>query len=265
MDLGFRGEVADFYHRYRRGYPSAVVDALVRAFDLTAADVVIDLGCGTGQLAWPLAGRVRAVVGIDPEPDMLARARQAAAERGVANTSWLIGADTDIAAVGALLGPRSLGAVTIAQALHWMNHDELFRALAPLVRPGGGVAVVTNGTPLWLQDTDWSRALRDTLERWMDTKLTRTCGTDEPSRRRYADALAAAGFQVAMDSVDYTDTLDLDRIVGGVYSALSVDQLPAPERRPHFAELIRRALAPHAPFTEHVQVTLLTGRWAAVA
>ncbi len=53
MDLGFRGEVADFYHRYRRGYPSAVVDALVRAFDLTAADVVIDLGCGTGHGSVP--------------------------------------------------------------------------------------------------------------------------------------------------------------------------------------------------------------------
>jgi SAM-dependent methyltransferase len=260
MDLGFRGEVADFYHRYRRGYPPAVIDALVRAFDLTSEDVVIDLGCGTGQLAVPLAARVRAVAGIDPEPDMLAGARQAAAELGVTNASWLIGADTDIPAVGALLGRRSLGAVTVAQALHWMNHEDLFRAVAPFVRPGGGVAVVTNGTPLWLQDTDWSRALCDTLQRWMDTKLTRTCGTDEESQRRYADALAAAGFRVATDSVDYTDTLDLDRIVGGVYSALSVDRLPAPERRPHFTDLIRSALAPHAPFIEHVHVTLLTGR-----
>ncbi|HEX4701658.1 MAG TPA: class I SAM-dependent methyltransferase, partial [Pseudonocardiaceae bacterium] len=205
---------------------------------------------------------VRAVAGIDPEPDMLARARQAAAEDGATNTSWLIGADIDMAAVGALLGEKSLGAVTIAQALHWMSPDTLFPALAPLVRSGGGVAVVTNGTPLWLQDSDWSRALRETLQHWMGTRLTRTCGTDEQSQRRYADALTASGFQVATDSVDYTDTLDMDRIVGGVYSALSVDRLPAPEQRPQFAELIRGALAPHAPFTEHVHVTLLTGRTA---
>lgn len=31
MDLGFRGEVADFYHRYRRGYPQAVIDSGVES------------------------------------------------------------------------------------------------------------------------------------------------------------------------------------------------------------------------------------------
>jgi DNA-binding transcriptional ArsR family regulator len=35
VDLGFGGEVADFYHQYRRGHPSAVIDALVDTFGLT--------------------------------------------------------------------------------------------------------------------------------------------------------------------------------------------------------------------------------------
>jgi len=64
MGLGFGGEVAEFYARFRRGYPAAVLDAVVAAFRLAADDVVVDLGCGTGQLALPLAGRVRAV-GMD--------------------------------------------------------------------------------------------------------------------------------------------------------------------------------------------------------
>ena len=50
VELGFSGEVADFYHKYRHGYPSAVIDALVDAFGLNDRDVVVDLGCGTGQL-----------------------------------------------------------------------------------------------------------------------------------------------------------------------------------------------------------------------
>jgi hypothetical protein len=66
-------------------------------------------------------------------------------------------------------------------------------------------------------------------------------------------------------SVDYTDTLDLDQIVGGVYSALSVTQLPAPADRPRFAELVHSALEPHAPFTEHVRVAILIGQAAANA
>jgi hypothetical protein len=42
--LGFSGEVADFYQRYRRGYPAEVFDAVVAAFDLTGDDVILDLG-----------------------------------------------------------------------------------------------------------------------------------------------------------------------------------------------------------------------------
>src|ERR1700735_3565776 len=164
MDLGFRGEIADLYHSYRRGYPPAVLGAVVGGFGLGSDDVVVDLGCGTGQLTLPMAARVRAVVGGDPEAEMLNGAPRGAADRGVANVSWLIAADAVLPALRALLGPRTVGAVTIGQALHWMDHDELFRAALSLVRAGGGVAVITNGTPLWAQDSGWSRALRRFLE-----------------------------------------------------------------------------------------------------
>jgi len=76
VDPDFGGEVADFYHQYRRGYPPAVIDTLAGAFGLTGDDLVIDLGCGTGQLTLPIAARVRAVVGVDPELDMLAHGRR---------------------------------------------------------------------------------------------------------------------------------------------------------------------------------------------
>jgi ubiquinone/menaquinone biosynthesis C-methylase UbiE len=158
VDLGFSGEVVEFYHRYRHGYPAAAIDVLMDAFQLSSRDLVVDLGCGTGQLTLPVAAKVRAVIGVDPEPDMLIRARQAADEANISNVSWVLGADTDLPALGRLLGDRSIGAVTIGQALHWMRYEELFRSTVSLLRAGGGVAVVTNGVPLWLQDTDWSRA-----------------------------------------------------------------------------------------------------------
>ncbi|TKG58547.1 class I SAM-dependent methyltransferase [Prauserella endophytica] len=260
MDLGFRGDVVDFYHRFRRGYPPTVIDSLAGTLGLTTDDVVVDLGCGTGQLTLPVAERVRSVVAVDPEPDMLLRARRAARDRGVVNVSWMLGTDTDIRTLGALIGDRRLGAVTIGQALHWMDHEELFRAAVPFLRPGGGVAVVTNGTPLWLQNTAWSRVLRGYLEDWLGSKLTGTCGTDEASQRQYRDSLTAAGYDVTVTSVDYIDELSADQIVGGVYSALPVNRLPSPEQRPHFAERLCHVLEPHLPFTERIQVTMLIGR-----
>jgi ubiquinone/menaquinone biosynthesis C-methylase UbiE len=48
-----------------------VIDMLAETFGLNAQDMVVDIGCGTGQLTLPIAHRVRAVFGMDPEPDML--------------------------------------------------------------------------------------------------------------------------------------------------------------------------------------------------
>lgn len=260
MDPGFRGDVVDFYHRFRRGYPPAVIDLLVDVFGLTRADVVADLGCGTGQLTLPVAERVGAVVGVDPEPDMLSRARLVARERAVPNVGWMVGDDSVIATLVTLLGAGRLGAVTIGQALHWMGHEALFRVLPELVRPGGGVAVVTNGVPLWLHDEAWSRALRAVLEDWLGRELTDWCGSDEASQHRYRDGLLAAGFDVTGRSVVYTDELTVDQVVGGVLSAMPADVLPPPEQRHDLAHRIERAIRPHGTLVERVDVRVLAGR-----
>lgn len=83
MQLGFSGEVVHYYQKYRRGYPTPVIDALAAALQLRPDDVVVDLGCGTGQLTLPLARRVRAVIGMDPEADMLEVARDVGQEQGL--------------------------------------------------------------------------------------------------------------------------------------------------------------------------------------
>ncbi|MFF1401145.1 class I SAM-dependent methyltransferase [Streptomyces sp. NPDC058287] len=261
MTVGFSGDVAEYYAKFRRGYPTEVLDALQAAFALTSDDVVLDLGCGTGQLAIPLASRVRSVIGMDPEPDMLRLARRTATGQGVTNATWILGADTDIPALGALAGARSLAMTVIGQALHWMRHEELFRDLEPLFRTGGGIAVVTNGTPLWLQDSAWSRALRTCLERHFGTKLEASCGTSTQDRRRYGQALDVAGFEDVREIVtEYSAELDFDQLIGGIYSAIPEDKLPGPDDRPAFAEYIRQSLPTNQPFTEYVRVCALVGQ-----
>jgi SAM-dependent methyltransferase len=261
MSLGFGGDVAGYYARYRRGYPAGAVDAIAEAFTLSTEDVVLDLGCGTGQLSLPLARRVRAVVGVDPEPDMLLLARRSAEDQGIANTTWMLGCDTDLPALGAVLG--TVGAITIAVAIHWMDRDTLFRAARPVIRPGGGIAVVTNGTPLWLQDTDWSRIARDCLQRWLGRALTSSCQTDEAGRRLNVRAFHDAGYDVIESTVEYDAELTVDDLVGGLFSAMAADQLPSSERREELSAQVHNALGQQKSFTEHVQVWLQLGQPAA--
>jgi SAM-dependent methyltransferase len=261
MTAGFSGEVAGFYARYRRGYDAAVTGWLAERFRLDSHGVVLDLGCGTGQLAIPLAARAAAVIGMDPEPDMLALAREQAAARGCTNVTWLLGSDGDLPALARLIGEHALAAVTMATSIHLMDHERVFRHARSLLRPGGGVAVLANGTPLWQQDSASSRAVRACLEEWFKAKPTSGCGTDLQSRQRYAAALQAAGYADVRETVlaDYQDVLDVEYVIGHLYSAIPEDRLPAPDQRPVFEERIRQAL-PHRSFTERVRVSALTGR-----
>ncbi|MFJ8828875.1 class I SAM-dependent methyltransferase [Micromonospora aurantiaca] len=259
MATGFGGEVATYYARHRRGYPPEVLDALAAAFRLGADDTVVDLGCGTGQLSIPLADRVGAVIGMDPEPDMLAIARRTAVDGGTANATWVLGGDSDVPALSRLLGGRTVGALTVAVAIHFMDRDTLFQAARPLVRPGGGIAVVTNGEPLWMQDTDWSRALRGCLERMLGHPVTGRCQTDEDGRRRNREALVRAGYRYEETSVRYDAPLTVDDMVGGIFSAMSAEQLPSSRQRAAFTADVRDELGGRTEVIENVRVWMQCG------
>lgn len=259
MALGFGGEIAELYHRYRRGYPTEVIDRIIDALSLTADDLVIDVGCGTGQLTTSVAPHVRAAIGVDPEADMLAVARAAAQRDGVADVAWLLGTDSDLPLLASVLGPTRVGAVTVGQALHWMDHGALFAAAGELVRPGSRVAVVTNGTPLWLQDSPWSRALADWLAGLLGTRPVNSCGTDAATQARYRESLADHDFAVRELIIEYSEELDLDRLAGGVFSAFPVDRLPPADQRVRLADELAEVLDPHRPFIEHVPVRVIIG------
>ncbi len=258
----FSGEQARNYARFRRGYPRSVVHALLATFGLDRRSVVLDLGCGTGQLTAPLAPAVGSVIGVDPQPDMLRLARDDGIARGITNISWVLGSDTDIPTLGRLLGESSVDAVTIGNAVHWMRPERLFADLAPLIRPGGGIAVIANGSPLWLHDVGWARALRAHNESWFGP-VTSGCGTSERERQSYRDALAAAGFDdITRTVISYDDELTLDYVIGHLYSAMPDSQLSASARLDYTGGL-RDALLETEPgglFTEHVDVDMLMGR-----
>lgn len=257
MTGGFGGEVADFYARYRRGYPARVVNALATALELDHVSVVADLGCGSGQLTLPLARRVGRVIGVDPEPDMLRHA-QAEAEQGqIGNVDWILGTTRELELVTARYG--RLDAVTLANSVHLVDRADLFISARPALKPARRLAIIANGTPLWQQDHDWSRALRTFLERWLGTSLTSCCGTDDATRLQYRRELAELGYTVDEIRTDYSDILTLAQVIGGVFSAMS-DRLPPADDRPAFAAELADHLTGMTPYVEQVSVRSLIAR-----
>jgi ubiquinone/menaquinone biosynthesis C-methylase UbiE len=68
----FRGAAA-YDARYRSGYPAELLARVADRAGLDGTGRLLDLGCGTGNVAIPLAAYVEEVVAVDVEPEMLVR------------------------------------------------------------------------------------------------------------------------------------------------------------------------------------------------
>jgi ArsR family transcriptional regulator len=99
---------------------------------------VADLGCGDGYLTIEAARWASRVVAVDRSKEMLARARELAKRRGVANILWKQGELERLP-----IADRSVDVVLLSQALH--HAADPARALAEAVRvlvPGGRVLLL---------------------------------------------------------------------------------------------------------------------------
>jgi SAM-dependent methyltransferase len=257
VGLGFAGETARYYARYRREYPTELVEHL-RRFGRGGRGRLLDLGCGTGQLLLQLAGFFDHCVGIDSEPDMLREAARLARERHVGNAEWIQASSSDLPGLESELGPVDL--VTIGTAFHFMEPQATLRALMRIVREGGAVAVAYNGSPMWLHPDPWAQTLRRVLE----SRLGPVRSLDVAAEGLRASELTMKDLgyaRIERWEHTYESTVDIDFIIGHISSALSPVQIP-PEQRPDFDEQVRQEIAVIAPsgsVTETVAVRAVIG------
>jgi len=120
-------------------------ERLVELARLDAAESVLDVGCGTGALTMAAKARVgpsAQVCGIDPSPQMVARARRKAARAG-AEVGF------DMAAVEALPFPdASFDAVLSSLMLHHLSDEgrrQGIREIARVLKRGGKFLAVDIG------------------------------------------------------------------------------------------------------------------------
>ena len=260
MNGTFSGWTSEHYATYRRDLPEAAVSQLVEHFGLSDQSCVLDLGSGTGQVVVPLARRVGYGVALEPEPDLLRRLR-VRPDLGT-NVLAVLGSDRDLPLLRRVIGDRRIDLLTVANALHFMDAASVFDEARALLRPGGGIAIVSHGLPLWLADTDWARAVNRFLADWLDTTTGGLCGLDDQSRQERAALLATAGFiDITVLRHDYSVELSPDYVVGHIYSALSEAQVPA-DRRADFESGLRSAMERNTTgaMIEHVPVVTLAAR-----
>jgi SAM-dependent methyltransferase len=212
LDEGF----ADVYDRYRPAPPREVLDVLTFAAGIERPSLVVDLGCGTGLATRAWAERAEEVVGVEPNPRMIERARTATDAPNVRYVE-AYGAET-----GLPDGRADL--VTSFQSFHWMEPQPVLAEAARILRDDGVFAACDYDVPPFAQPevdaafADFMRARREQRQRlsipagaasWpKDRHLDEIRGS---GRFRYSRELVAGGWR----ETDAERTIGLAKSIGG--------------------------------------------------
>jgi ubiquinone/menaquinone biosynthesis C-methylase UbiE len=190
----FRGS-AGYYDRYRLPYPEAMLTDLIRRAEVSPRGRLLDLACGTGQLAFPLRRWFAEVWAVDAEPDMVDLVRAKAAAGGAGEVRAIVSSAETLRAE-----PEYFDLAVVGNAFHRLDRDLTAGRVLGWLKPGGYLALCWSSSP-WIGGDGWQRALEALLDRWMAALGAESripAGWDLVRQRRPdTQVLSDAGFEMA--------------------------------------------------------------------
>jgi len=190
----YRGS-AGYYDRYRLPYPEAMLADLAARAGVCGRGRLLDLACGTGQLAFPLRRWFAEVWAVDREPDMVELVRAKAAAEGAGGIRPVV---SDAETLHAERDYFELA--VIGNAFHRLDRDLVAGRILGWLKPGGHLALCWSSGP-WAGGEGWQRALAATVDRWQSAlgAADRVPAGWDLARQRRPDlqVLSGAGFEAA--------------------------------------------------------------------
>lgn len=252
VDL-FRGTAAD-YDRYRLGYPPEMLASIVGRVSPSGHGRLLDLACGSGQLAFPLLRWFGEVWAVDQEPDMvsLVRAKAATVAKPAARGAGCAPVVRAITSAAEALDtpPSYFSLVVIGNAFHRLDRDLVAARILSWLLPGGHLALCWSTTP-WMGDAPWQRTFSGLLDRWRsDLGVSDRVppGWDTPrSLRPDGQVLADAGF-AAVERREFavSHRWSVPELAGFVRSTSFLPAAVLGDRTPAFEADLAAVLAPYA-------------------
>lgn len=134
--------VAGRYEASRPGYADTVLAFIAATAGLGQGSLVLEVGCGTGQLTQPLAALGVSLTAIDIGESMIAAARRRLAGSAVSAVAFQVTSFEDFAARASGESGTCFDLIISGAAFHWIDPEIRFLKAARLLRPGGWLALV---------------------------------------------------------------------------------------------------------------------------
>ncbi|HSV02129.1 MAG TPA: class I SAM-dependent methyltransferase [Phenylobacterium sp.] len=233
----------------RTPYPAALCERLAAL--TPARGRALDLGCGPGKLAIPLADLFGEIVAVDPSRAMIAAARAADAGRHGA-IRWVLSLVEDADLAG------SFDLAVAGASIHWMEHRRLFPKLADALAPEAPLVVVGGDGPA---EAPWIDAYRAVIVSWVER-----LGGEWNSPEFVAAARAHEAWidLEGRDEVWGDCRMPIEALIDGEHSRATWTRAKlGPERAAAFDADLRAVLTPHAEdglVSFRTRATLLWGR-----
>ncbi|MFC5409981.1 class I SAM-dependent methyltransferase [Larkinella bovis] len=175
-------------HAFVFQYGTGLLDLLAPQ----SGELILDLGCGSGELTQQIADRGATVVGLDSSETMIARARQ-----------QFPALDFRLADATTFEVPQYFDAIFSNAALHWMtDYEAVIRRMKHHLKPGGRLVAEFGGKGNVQQITD--EITRQLRKRGYDRAVS---WWYFPSIGEYTSLLEKHGFEVKLAQHYDRDTL----------------------------------------------------------
>jgi len=205
-----------YYAKYRLGIPEEVINIIVKHFNIKPSDRILDIGCGTGQVALAMEGKCKEMVCMDPDPEMLKQAKRDTKNSKIKLT-WINRDAKDLGDIRKEAGTFKVA--TICRAFHWMDQEQVLKDLDGLIDEDGGIAVFGDWS-IWTGPEVWQRAMREVVQKYLGKERRAGNKIFKQSDERWEDIIASSSFKfIKIKQVSIVRNWDIESITGWLFSS----------------------------------------------